>query len=264
MIQEKFDSKTLNVGMANIKEIIEVDPREIQEENETIQLPSEDKTSLQNSLLKREYVEKDDKIVVADEMNDDDISVNLEPQECFDQENNTYICPLCDYKAHSAPSLLRHHGVVHKGIRWKCKDCEFITRDKSSLKRHRRNRHEGIRFQCNYCDYDAGQKGNIKSHMDRKHPEIPYDHTEFQEVRIEKSKYSREAKQQENEMAGIQGGEAFNVNPMSGMGNFMPFNAHILSSFLQAKLREENNFVSTDDDSSSGFNSKLSNTRDDG
>ena len=58
------------------------------------------------------------------------------------------------------------------------------------MKRHRRNRHEGIRFKCNYCDYDAGQKGNIKSHMDRKHPEIPYDHTEFQEVKVEKSKYT--------------------------------------------------------------------------
>ena len=60
--------------------------------------------------------------------------------------------------------------------------------------KERRNRHEGIRFKCNYCDYDAGQKGNIKSHMDRKHPEIPYDHTEFQEVKVEKSKYTREAK----------------------------------------------------------------------
>jgi len=177
----------------------------------------------------------------------------------IDPENMTFDCTLCDYKANSSASLARHNGAIHKGIRWKCKDCEFITRDKSSLKRHRRNRHEGIRFQCNYCDYDAGQKGNIKSHMDRKHPEIPYDHTEFQEVRVEKSKYSREAKQQELDLAAMQGADAFNMNPLAGIGNMMPFNAHILSSFLQAKLKEDTNFVSTDDDS----NSKLSNTRDD-
>eukprot|EP00092_Neocalanus_flemingeri_P008177 GFUD01008817.1.p1 GENE.GFUD01008817.1~~GFUD01008817.1.p1 ORF type:complete len:1155 (+),score=254.55 GFUD01008817.1:150-3467(+) len=192
------------------------------------------------------------------------LPISMEAGEILDPDNMTFDCSLCDYKANSSASLARHNGAVHKGIRWKCKDCEFITRDKSSLKRHRRNRHEGIRFQCNYCDYDAGQKGNIKSHMDRKHPEIHYDHTEFQEVRIEKSKYSREAKQQENEMSGSQGVDAFNVNALTGIGNFMPFNTHILSSFLQAKLREENNFVSTDDDSSSGFNSKLSNIKDDG
>ena len=56
------------------------------------------------------------------------------------------------------------------------------------------------------------QKGNIKSHMDRKHPEIPYDHTEFQEVKIEKSKYSREAKQEN--MPGNHGADAFNVNAL--------------------------------------------------
>ena len=177
----------------------------------------------------------------------------------IDPENLTFDCSLCDYKANSSASLARHNGAIHKGIRWKCKDCEFITRDKSSLKRHRRNRHEGIRFQCNYCDYDAGQKGNIKSHMDRKHPEIPYDHTEFQEIRVEKSKYSREAKQQELDLAGIQGADAFNMNPLAGIGNMMPFNAHILSTFLQAKMREDTNFASTDDDS----NSKLSNMKDD-
>ena len=234
MIQEKFDSKTLNMGMTSIQETIEVDPREILEENETIQLPSEDETSLQNNLLKRKYVEKDDKIVLAEEINDDDISVNLEPQECFDPESNTYICPLCDYKAHSAPSLLRHHGAVHKGIRWKCKDCDFITRDKSSLKRHRRNRHDGIRFQCNYCDYDAGQKGNIKSHMDRRHPEIPYDHTEFQQVRMGKSKFTREPRRE------------YSTPDREELSANSP-NVQILSTFLQAKRLKTDESLSIDE-----------------
>ena len=45
------------------------------------------------------------------------------------------------------------------------------------------------------------------------------------------------------------------------MGNFVPFDTHILSSLLQAKMREENNLVSTYDDPSSGFNFKLSHLR---
>lgn len=252
---------------------LSLNPSEMDHENSLSSFKSQNMSNFDKDLEKSKVVIKTDinilssvkagtkeEEVVLSNSNEDGANAG----GSIDPENMTFDCSLCDYKANSSASLARHNGAIHKGIRWKCKDCEFITRDKSSLKRHRRNRHEGIRFQCNYCDYDAGQKGNIKSHMDRKHPEIPYDHTEFQEVRIEKSKYSREAKQQENEMSGIQGAEAFNVNPMSGMGNFMPFNAHILSSFLQAKLREENNFVSTDDDSSSGFNSKLSNNRDDG
>ena len=249
MIQEKFDSKTLNMDMTNIvKEPIEVNHRITREENETIQLPSEDKTDVklqtvgfaEKIQLKRKYVEKDDKIVLTDELNDDDISVNLEPQECFDQESNTYICPLCDYKAHSAPSLLRHHGAVHKGIRWKCKDCDFITRDKSSLKRHRRNRHDGIRFQCNYCDYDAGQKGNIKSHMDRRHPEIPYDHTEFQQVRMGKSKFTREPRRE------------YSTPDREELSANSP-NVQILSTFLQAKrLKMETDNFSIDEQPEEG------------
>ena len=167
--------------------------------------------------------------------------------------NCSFQCPLCNYTANSSASLARHNGAVHKGIRWQCKDCDFITRDKSSLKRHRRNRHEGIRFKCNYCDYDAGQKGNIKSHMDRKHPEIPYDHTEFQEVKVEKSKYTREAKHEKEPV------EPRNANGVAmsqvaagllGLGGLNRFSAHLLQSLLQAKMREETAaFNSTDEDS---------------
>ena len=162
----------------------------------------------------------------------------------------TFQCTLCNYTANSSASLARHNGAVHKGIRWQCKDCDFITRDKSSLKRHRRNRHDGIRFKCNYCDYDAGQKGNIKSHMDRKHPEIPYDHTEFQEVRVEKSKYTREAKQERESWAA-----AADPLALGGMPGLLGLQGlaglpHLLSSLLQARAREENtSFLSTDEDS---------------
>jgi len=171
-------------------------------------------------------------------------------------DGNTYACSVCDYKANSSASLARHNGAVHKGIRWQCKDCDFITRDKSSLKRHRRNRHEGIRFQCNYCDYDAGQKGNIKSHMDRRHPEIPYDHTEFKETKVEgkpnkaidfkPDKVDPKQVALNNQLAGL----------MSGFSNFNAFNAHILSTFLQAKMmqNDDTSFLSTDDESSSGLN----------
>jgi len=253
-------------------EEISLQHSELDLENSSSNFKSQNMSNLDKDLEKsRVVIKTEDTILSSIKMgmkNEEDllpISTEAGAIACgsIDPDNMTFDCSMCDYKANSSASLARHNGAVHKGIRWKCKDCEFITRDKSSLKRHRRNRHEGIRFQCNYCDYDAGQKGNIKSHMDRKHPEIPYDHTEFQEVRIEKSKYSREAKQQDV-MPGSQGVDAFNVNALAGMGNFMPFNTHILSSFLQAKLREDNNFVSTDDDSSSGFNSKLSNIKDDG
>ena len=167
--------------------------------------------------------------------------------------NCSFQCPLCNYTANSSASLARHNGAVHKGIRWQCKDCDFITRDKSSLKRHRRNRHEGIRFKCNYCDYDAGQKGNIKSHMDRKHPEIPYDHTEFQEVKVEKSKYTREAKH-EKEPVDTRGGNGVAMSQVAagllGFGGLNRFSAHLLQSLLQAKMREDNAaFLSTDEDS---------------
>merc|ERR550525_1732679 len=165
----------------------------------------------------------------------------------------TFVCPLCDFKAQSSASLARHNAAIHRGIRWKCKDCEFITRDKSSLKRHRRNRHDGIRFQCNYCDYDAGQKGNIKSHMDRRHPEIPYDHTEFQQVRVEKSKYSREAKHEKEPVdARSANGVAMSqvAAGLLGFGGLNRFSAHLLQSLLQAKMREDNAaFLSTDEDS---------------
>ena len=177
-------------------------------------------------------------VVVGEEVEDNGLSTSFQ-------------CTLCKYTANSSASLARHNGAVHKGIRWQCKDCDFITRDKSSLKRHRRNRHDGIRFKCNYCDYDAGQKGNIKSHMDRKHPEIPYDHTEFQEVRVEKSKYTREAKQ-EKEQEGLVG-----LGPMAGflgLGGLSQFSAqmqaHLITTLLQARMKDENNsFHSTDDDS---------------
>jgi KRAB domain-containing zinc finger protein len=169
--------------------------------------------------------------------------------------SSTFQCSLCKYTANSSASLARHNGAVHKGIRWQCKDCDFITRDKSSLKRHRRNRHEGIRFKCNYCDYDAGQKGNIKSHMDRKHPEIPYDHTEFQEVKVEKSKYTREAKQEKEavmrpdaQLAMSQ--MAAGLLGLGGLGGLNQFSAHLLTSLLQARMREDSNaFHSTDEDS---------------
>ena len=224
-----LDSKTMNMmGMTNIKETIDVEPRENREDDETPQWLPEDKTFLH----KRKYVEKDDKIVLAD---DEEVSGSLNAEECFEQESNTYLCPLCDYKAHSAPSLLRHHGAVHKGIRWKCKDCDFITRDKSSLKRHRRNRHDGIRFQCNYCDYDAGQKGNIKSHMDRRHPEIPYDHTEFQQVRLGKSRFTREPRRD------------FSTPDREALSANSP-NVQILSTFLQAKrLKTDDTNLSIDE-----------------
>ena len=167
--------------------------------------------------------------------------------------NCSFQCPLCNYTANSSASLARHNGAVHKGIRWQCKDCDFITRDKSSLKRHRRNRHEGIRFKCNYCDYDAGQKGNIKSHMDRKHPEIPYDHTEFQEVKVEKSKYTRESKHEKDPVdARSANGVAMSqvAAGLLGFGGLNRFSAHLLQSLLQAKMREENTaFLSTDEDS---------------
>ena len=221
-----FDSKTM--GMADNKGREFDDSKESQEEVEITPPPSEDKTFP----LKRNYVEKDDKIVLADE---DEISESVNPDDCFDQESNTYLCPLCDYKAHSAPSLLRHHGAVHRGIRWKCRDCDFITRDKSSLKRHRRNRHDGIRFRCNYCDYDAGQKGNIKSHMDRRHPEIPYDHTEFQQVRMGKSRFSREPRRD------------FSTPDREDRSTNSP-NLKILSTFLQAKrLKTDGADLSTDE-----------------
>jgi len=259
--------------------IIEIEPTQIPLSQSNLD-PDSSPFKSQNMSIFDKDLEKSKVVIKTEDIILSSLKINLKNEEIQlpiitevagasgfdlnDPDNMTFDCSLCDYKANSSASLARHNGAVHKGIRWKCKDCEFITRDKSSLKRHRRNRHEGIRFQCNYCDYDAGQKGNIKSHMDRKHPEITYDHTEFQEVKIEKSKYSREAKQQDNELAGMQGVDAFNVNSLASMGNFNPFNAHILSSFLQAKLREENSFASTDDDSSSGFNSKLSNNRDDG
>lgn len=159
---------------------------------------------------------------------DSDSLGNINPDACFDPENMTFVCPLCDFKAQSAASLARHNTAIHKGVRWKCKDCEFITRDKSSLKRHRRNRHDGIRYQCNYCDYDAGQKGNIKSHMDRRHPDIPYDHTEFQQVKVEKSKYTRELKQQHEYDPQMETFRAFQKLGRS-------LSPHLLSSFVQSK-----------------------------
>ena len=138
---------------------------------------------------KHERVKEDSVVVETDVKNNS----NINTDSFYDPANMSFSCPDCDYKASSAASLARHHGAVHKGIRWKCKECDFITRDKSSLKRHRRNRHDGLRFQCNYCDYDAGQKSNLKSHMDRKHPEVPYDHTQFQQVRVERSRFARES-----------------------------------------------------------------------
>merc|ERR1712038_1566177 len=196
-------------------------------------------------------LKQEERIVISPDLGS--VAGNINPDACYDPENMTFDCPLCDFKAQSAASLARHNGAIHKGIRWKCKDCDFITRDKSSLKRHRRNRHDGIRFQCNYCDYDAGQKGNIKSHMDRKHPEIPYDHTEFQEVKVEKSKYTREAKHEKEPV------EPRNANGVAmsqvaagllGLGGLNRFSAHLLQSLLQAKMREETAaFNSTDEDS---------------
>ena len=89
-----------------------------QEGNETTSFKNEPQMLSENklfsSLPKRKYVEKDDKIVLGE---DDELSANLNPDECFDQDSNTYFCPLCDFKAQSAPSLARHHGAVHRGIR---------------------------------------------------------------------------------------------------------------------------------------------------
>ena len=191
-------------------------------------LKTQNMDSVDKELEQSRVILSDERIVISPSSS---LANNLNPDACFDPENMTFDCPLCDFKAQSSASLARHNAAIHRGIRWKCKDCEFLTRDKSSLKRHRRNRHDGIRFQCNYCDYDAGQKGNIKSHMDRRHPEIPYDHTEFQQVRVEKSKYSREPRQQD-------GMEGLEVN------NFNPFNNHMLSTLLQARMAN----TSTDED----------------
>ena len=184
-------------------------------------------------------LKQEERIVISPDLGS--VAGNINPDACYDPENMTFDCPLCDFKAQSAASLARHNGAIHKGIRWKCKDCDFITRDKSSLKRHRRNRHDGIRFQCNYCDYDAGQKGNIKSHMDRRHPEIPYDHTEFQQVRVEKSKYTREPKRDFDTMGKLKEfGNNVNIPH--------PLHVHMLSSLLQAKIASDQS-MSTDDDS---------------
>merc|ERR550532_3501945 len=187
-------------------------------------LKTKNMDSLDKELEQSRVILSDERIVISPSSS---LANNLNPDACFDPENLTFDCPLCDFKAQSSASLARHNAAIHRGIRWKCKDCDFITRDKSSLKRHNAAIHRGIRWQCNYCDYDAGQKGNIKSHMDRRHPEIPYDHTEFQQVRVEKSKYSREPRQQD-------GGVEMKV--LQDINNLNPFNVHMLSTLLQARL----------------------------
>ena len=206
----------------------------------TDKLKTQNMDSVDKELEQSKVIVSEERIVISPTSS---VANNLNPDACFDPENMTFDCPLCDFKAQSSASLARHNAAIHRGIRWKCKDCDFITRDKSSLKRHRRNRHDGIRFQCNYCDYDAGQKGNIKSHMDRRHPEIPYDHTEFQQVRVEKSKYSREPKQQD-------GGVEMKV--LQDINNLNPFNVHMLSTLLQARLANSSAEEDTRDDEDEG------------
>merc|ERR1719398_574300 len=77
--------------------------------------------------------------------------------------------------------------------------------------------------------------------MDRKHPEIPYDHTEFQEVKVEKSKYTREAKHEKEPVdARSANGVAMSqvAAGLLGFGGLNRFSAHLLQSLLQAKMRK--------------------------
>ena len=132
-------------------------------------------------------------------------------QHISNHHNQTLRCPVCICEINSNNGMRLHlrkshqrtnlfneelkilpHGVVND----KQEEVELCSSveckgNLGNLIRHKRNRHEGVRFQCNNCDYDARQKGDTKTHMDRKHSQNPYEHTKFQEIRIENSKYSK-------------------------------------------------------------------------
>lgn len=94
----------------------------------------------------------------------------------FKNDNNEYICPICNTVREKMNTMHYHYGTHNDEYRFACNKCEYKCMQKKSLENHILTRHSASnekskQFNCVFpdCSFKSFTKGNRKIHCSRKH-----------------------------------------------------------------------------------------------
>ena len=88
-------------------------------------------------------------------------SLNAHIEAIHDNDNITYSCDQCEYKATQKLSLRTHIKSLHEDFT--CDQCEFKEKRKGQLDDHIESIHENVTYSCNQCEYKVTRKSNLKT-----------------------------------------------------------------------------------------------------
>jgi len=131
---------------------------------------------------KWEYVKKHKKKIHFDEKNGsvicDQCSFIAENARALrkhvDEHNmSAFPCSQCDYKTKNEQLLQKHIDKKHSNRDpFLCDECDFTTYCNTYLKHHITVVHRGIRFSCKECEYEAKTKYCLYEHVRKRHSKI--------------------------------------------------------------------------------------------